>query len=73
MISYLLVGDDLILFCDANMDQLLYMRMVLTCFEAATCSRVNLSKNEVVLAGNVRIFSELMDTLGCKIRSLPMI
>lgn len=72
MISHLLVGDDLILFCDANMDQLLYMRMVLACFEAATCLRVNLSKSEVVLVGNVGIFSELMDTLGCKIRSLPM-
>ena len=72
MISHLLVGDDLILFCDANMDQLLYMRMVLTCFEAATCLRVKLSKSEVVLVGNVGIFSELMDTLGCKIRSLPM-
>lgn len=33
---------------------------------------VKLSKSEVVLVGNVGIFSELMDTLGCKIRRLPM-
>jgi hypothetical protein len=33
-ISHLLYADDTILFCDADLDQLVYVRMVLTCFEA---------------------------------------
>jgi hypothetical protein len=52
-ISHLLYADDTILFCDADMSQLLYVRMVLTCFEAATGLRVNMSKSEMVPVGEV--------------------
>uniref|UniRef100_A0A2N9H4G3 Reverse transcriptase domain-containing protein n=1 Tax=Fagus sylvatica TaxID=28930 RepID=A0A2N9H4G3_FAGSY len=50
-ISHLLYADDTILFCDADMSQLLYVRMVLNFFEAATSLRVNMSKSEMVPVG----------------------
>ena len=52
-ISHLLYADDTILFCDADVSQLLYLRMVLTCFEAATGLWVNMSKSEMVPVGEV--------------------
>lgn len=42
-----------LLFCDANTEQLRYIRMVLTCFETATGLNINLGKNKVVPIGNV--------------------
>ena len=35
-ISHLLFVDDTILFCDANTEQILYIQLLLTCFEAVT-------------------------------------
>ena len=52
-ISHLHYADDTILFCDADPDQLLYVRMVLTCFEAVTRLQVNMAKSEMVLVGEV--------------------
>uniref|UniRef100_A0A2N9GE45 Reverse transcriptase domain-containing protein n=1 Tax=Fagus sylvatica TaxID=28930 RepID=A0A2N9GE45_FAGSY len=50
-ISHLLYANDTILFCDANVTQMLYIRMVLTCFEVATGLRVNMAKSEMILVG----------------------
>lgn len=36
-----------ILLCDVNTEQLLYIRMVLTCFETITALKFNLDKSEV--------------------------
>ena len=71
-ISHLLYADDTILFCDADMSQLLYVQMVLTCFEVATGLRVNMSKSKMVPVGEVQNMSELAESLCCRIGELPL-
>ena len=52
-ISHLLFTDDTILFCDASREQILSIRLVLTCFQAFTALKVNVGKSEIVPIGEV--------------------
>lgn len=72
-ISHLLFEDDTILFYDANTEQILYIWMFLTCFEAVSGLRVNLGKGELLPVGDVENVTELAYLLYCKVGSLPMI
>ena len=54
------------------MDQLLYIRKLLTCFEVVTGLRINLSKSEGVPIGEFGSLVKLAYIIGCKIGSLPM-
>ena len=71
-ISHLLYADDTILFCDAHLEQLLYIHMVLTCFETVTGLKVNMTKSKMVPIGEVSGLSALADLLYCHIGSLPL-
>jgi hypothetical protein len=71
-VSHLLYADDTILFCDAHPEQLLYIRMVFTCFEAVTGLKVNMTKSEMVPIGEVNGLSALADLLYCHVGSLPL-
>ena len=50
-ISHLLFTDDTILFCDASREQILSIRLVLTCFQAFTGLKVNVGKSKLSLLG----------------------
>jgi hypothetical protein len=71
-VSHLLYADNIILFCDADPEQLLYIRMVLTCFEVVTGLKVNMNKSEMVPIGEVVGLNDLAGLLSCHIRSLPL-
>ena len=72
-ISHLLFVDDTILFCDASREQLLSIRLVLSCFQAFTDLKVNVGKSEVVPIGEVSNIHNLANILHCRVGSLPMI
>ena len=71
-VPHLLFADDTILFCDADTTQIVYIQLLLTCFEAVTGLQVNLGKSEMVLVGEVENIHELADLLYCKVGSLPI-
>ena len=71
-ISHLLFVDDTILFCDASRDQLLSIRLALTCFQAFTSLKVNVGKSEIVPVGEVGNIDALATILQCRVGSLPM-
>ena len=71
-LSHLLFANDTIVFCDAVPEQILHIRKVLSCFEAVTGLRVNLSKSEMVHVGMVDGMPSLADILCCRIGALPM-
>ena len=71
-ISHLHFANDIILFCDASREQLLYIRMVLIFFKAITGLRVNGGKSEIVPVGGVENLNVLARVLCYKVGSLPM-
>ena len=67
-----LFADDTILFCDASRDQLLSIRLALTCFQAFTGLKVNAGKSEIVPIGEVGNIDALATILRCRVGSLPL-
>ena len=71
-VSHLLFADDTLIFCDADLDQILILRMILIWFEAVSGLKINLGKFELVPVGVVLNIDLLLNVLGCKLGSLPM-
>ena len=61
-----------LIFCVADLHQLLILRMVLIWFEAGTSLKINLSKSELVPVGVMHNMELLLSVLGYKQGSLPM-
>ncbi|KAG7984034.1 hypothetical protein I3843_04G136900 [Carya illinoinensis] len=70
-VSHLLFADDMLIFCDPDLDYICSLRALLLCFEVVFGLKVNLSKSEVVPIGMVNNLSEVATILGCKVSSLP--
>jgi hypothetical protein len=60
-------------FCDADRDQLLHLRMVLGCFEAVIGLGVNMGKSELVPVREVSNVGQLAEILCCRVGGLPML
>ncbi|XP_042983296.1 uncharacterized protein LOC122312700 [Carya illinoinensis] len=71
-VSHLLFGDDTLILCEPDPDQICSLRALLLCFEVVSYLRVNLSKSEMVLVDPVHNLGELAAILGCNVSSLPM-
>ena len=72
VVSYLLFADNTSIFCNADLDQLLILRIVLIWFEVGTGLKINLSKSKLVPVGVVHNIELLLSVLGCKQGSIPM-
>jgi len=66
VVSHLLFADNTLLFCDADLDQNLILRMVLIWFEAASGLKINLGKSKLVPVGEVHNIELLVNVLSCK-------
>ena len=71
-ISHLLFADDIILFCDASKEQMMSIRLALSCFQAFMGLKVNVGKSEIVLVGEVNNQDALANILQCGVGSLLM-
>ena len=71
-VSHLLFVDDTLVMCDVDIDQMLFLRLILPWFEIVSGLKINLDKSELVPVGVVPNFEMLVDALGCKQGSLPM-
>ena len=65
-VSHLLFVDDILIFCDADLDQVLFLRMILIWFEAIFGLKINLGKSKLVPVGMVHNLDLLLNVLGCK-------
>ncbi|KAJ9680330.1 hypothetical protein PVL29_019599 [Vitis rotundifolia] len=72
-VSHLLFSDDTIIFCEAKIEYLSSLSWILAWFEAASGLRINLSKSELILVGEVEDVEEMVVELGCKVGSLPAV
>ena len=70
--SHLHFVDDTLIFCEANLDQILFLHMILIWFEVVSSLNINLGKSKLVLVGVVHNFDLLLNVLGCKQGTLPM-
>ena len=72
VISHFLYADDIVLFCEANSEQLMYLGWTLMWFEAYSGLKINLSKSEIIPVGRVENIEMLASELGCGVGSLPL-
>ena len=70
-VSHLLFAYDTLILCDVDLDQVLFLRMILIWFEAISGLKINLGKSELVPVGMVQNLDLLLTILGCKQGTLP--
>ena len=71
-VTHLLFADDTILFCDADEEQILHIRLLLLSFQAVIGLKVNVYKSEMVPRGEIVDVHALAEILGCRVGELPM-
>ena len=71
-VTHLLFADDMLVMCDTDIDQMLFLCLILSWFEIVLGLEINLDKSKLVPMGVVPNFEMLVNALGCKQGSLPI-
>ena len=71
-IFHLLFADNTILFCNASREQLLSIRLALSCFQVFTSLKVNMGKCEIVPIREENNLDALANILSCRVGNLPL-
>lgn len=70
-ISHLQFVDDTTIFCNADVQQLGYLRCLLRCFEAVSGLKINLAKSDLFQVGEECDIESLAWIFGYRIEKLP--
>ena len=70
-ITHLLFANDTLVFCEASLEQMVFLSWLLMWFEAISSLRINLDKSEILLVGRVDNVEDLALELSSKIGVLP--
>lgn len=73
VITHLQYADDTLIFCDANRDQLRYLRIIFIIFEEVSGLQINWGKSYIYPVNTVTEIQLLADILGGKVGELPTI
>lgn len=72
-VSHLLLADDALLFCGADINHIKSLKALLLCFESVFGFNVNFDKSELVPVNNVGNIRRMANLLIYKASSLPLI
>ena len=65
MLSRLLFADDTLISCNADLDHILILHMILIWFKVVFGLKINLGKSELIPVGVVHNIGLLLNVLGC--------
>ncbi|CAI0417866.1 unnamed protein product [Linum tenue] len=64
-VTHLLFADDTLIFCEASVDQVLYILSALVCFQAVSGLKINLEKSMMIAVGDVPNPEFFAAVFGC--------
>lgn len=72
-LTHLLYVDEIIVFCEANQEQMRYLRVILVVFEAYSGLKVNWRKGSIFPVKEVQQIQTLANILRCMVEKLPTV
>ena len=69
-LTHLLYADDTVVFCEAEQEQVCYLRVILVVFEACSGLKVNWRKSSIFPIKEVQQIEALASILQCKVEKL---
>ncbi|WMV20737.1 hypothetical protein MTR67_014122 [Solanum verrucosum] len=72
-VTHLLFADDTVVFCEAEQEQICYLRVIRVIFEACSGLKINWRKINIFPVKEVQQIQSLAHILRCRIKELPTI